>query len=120
MGNAYLTQNIKGDLVNMEGRISSEHNNNIPIETISVKELISQFNSFNNFETTILSIDIEGIDFECLQEFLKLGFRPSIIIIETFRYNRNHINEYVKNYDYMLLDVIHWNSIYCLERSLHH
>ena len=27
----YLTQDIKGDLVNMEGRISSEHNNNIPI-----------------------------------------------------------------------------------------
>jgi hypothetical protein len=80
--NTYMLE-LKGDLHLMSSLKKTHKNSKNSITTISVTEFILKYeNILRNYCEFYLSIDIEGDDFIILEDFLKLGFRPTIVSIE--------------------------------------
>ena len=70
-----------------------EENSKNLITTLSVTEFLLKYeNMLRHHSTLYLSIDIEGEDARILEDFLNLGFRPTIVSIE-----HNHNAESRKN-----------------------
>ena len=90
--NSYMLE-IKGDRdLNSSIRKIPKNSRNSQI-TISVTEFILKYgNILRNYSNFYLSIDIEGMDFTILEDFLELGFKPSVVSIE-----HNHNTEVQKN-----------------------
>ena len=82
----------------------------VKLNTVSLKELIDQLPSPPK-HIDLLSIDVEGLDFEVLRSFDWQSYRPSIVIVEQFSDTIQQILQ-TELYAFMLAQGYHLASWY--------
>jgi FkbM family methyltransferase len=106
----------------MQGLGKIKYEKIIKIPLINVNTILAE-----NFETApdLISIDVEGMDFEILQSLDFNKYRPKVICAETLAYNENQkgykinsIENLLKNEGYILYADTRVNSIFCLKELI--
>lgn len=110
---------VTDDLGTMQNHFASQHNYasvghkmTIPVQTITVQTLVTQYHIPKHFG--VLSIDAEGTGDAILHQFIKLGYRPAYIIYEAL-HNKEPIEytaRYLKKNGYLGLTKRGWNFIF--------
>jgi FkbM family methyltransferase len=99
-------------------RINNDKNlTSLKVRTLQPIEIIEMIPSNHEF---ILKIDIEGLDYEILQNFLNLGKLPCIICIEAYRSYESQVSNLIevlcKTKGYRLVAHTPLNDIYMLNQ----
>ncbi len=85
----------------------------ITLETVSINEIIAQHLPAQQ-KIDLLSIDVEGHDFEVLQSIDLTKYRPSLIVIEDLNHRavsaeHNTLIQYLRGFQYNLVSTDHLN-----------
>lgn len=92
----------------------------IQVDAVRLHTLMVQNKVPERFE--LLSVDVEGHDYEVLTSFDIEAFRPRVIIVEMHgfepgRNNGHPVHEYLEHHDYRLMSFSVMNGIFCDGRS---
>jgi FkbM family methyltransferase len=89
----------------------------IDVELLPISEIFMKY--FDDNSPDILSIDVEGMDYEIIKSIDFKKYRPVIICVETLQFSESRevnkisaINNYLSNYNYMVYADTHINTIF--------
>lgn len=82
----------------------------LEIPVISVNELLNKY--FVDCNLDVLSVDVEGMDYEIISGIDYSVYRPKIICVETSHMERNRMDEFMKEKGYKIFGITSENSIY--------
>jgi len=91
------------------------------VSLIGIDDIISNFKDLKSIH--LVSIDVEGLEFEIIQEFIRKDIFPWVFCVEQLSYTlvdikTSYIYEFLLNNGYVLISRTFLSSIYILESSL--
>lgn len=87
------------------------------IKTKTLNQILFELKEKTPNVIDLLSVDVEGHDFNVLQSIDLLKYRPRLIVVEIHNFDlanisENEIYKYLKNVDYQLLGYIMMNAYF--------
>jgi FkbM family methyltransferase len=118
-GEKWLSIDVPGDLCDMEGRLlDAPAGKSVRVETVTVEDLLLKDAAcrglIDGAQCIVLSIDVEGKEWEIIRQFFALRIYAAIVIIETFRLDEARFEQFMQGHGYRKVAKIRWNSIYTL------
>jgi FkbM family methyltransferase len=121
-GEKWLSIDVPEDLCDMEGRLLvAPAGKSARVETATVEDLFLKNAAcralISGAQCIVLSIDVEGKEWEVIRQFFAQRIFAAIVIIETFRLDEDRFERFMQGHGYRKVAKIRWNSIYTLSTS---
>lgn len=92
---------------------SIQQTETVKVSTRTLDTIIEEYNIGDSID--ILSIDIEGGEWDALQGFNMAKYKPKVILLEN-HFNTNNISEYIQSFGYKLDTKYSYNEYYVLSQ----
>jgi FkbM family methyltransferase len=111
VSNTYKLDYVKGDFDgNLMSSINGKRNNSnnlISIKARTLENILDEYFEKNPIkQIDFLSLDTEGYEYNILQGLNLTKYRPKYMLIEIYNYDYDNICNYLKNYNYNLVENI--------------